>query len=207
VTHVVLVRHGETVWHVDNRYAGRTDIALTPRGREQAKRLAQWTAAAGLEAIWSSPLSRARETAAVGALATGLEPHIDERLSELDFGRGEGLTQAEMQQQFPEALAAFHSDPVANHLPGGEDPKEAVARAVACLEDIARAHPAGRVLVVAHTTLIRLTLCRLIGVPVANYRRLFPFVRNGAITEIRLDGDGVSLMQFNTPLDGGGASA
>lgn len=198
---LVLVRHGETVWHAENRYAGRTDVALTTRGHEQAERLAEWAAAAELDAIWCSSLSRARETAAAAARASGLEPHVDPRLRELDFGSGEGLTTAEMQQQCPEVLETFQADPVAHHLPGGEDPRDAVARAVACLRDIARGHPAGRVLVVAHTTLIRLTLCHLIGVPIANYRRLFPFVRNVALTEIGIDGNGASLLKYNAPLD------
>jgi probable phosphoglycerate mutase len=201
MTQIVLVRHGETVWHAENRYAGRTDVALTTRGHEQAERLAEWAAAAELDAIWCSPLSRARETAAAAAVASGLEPHVDARLRELDFGRGEGLTTAEMQQQCPDELEAFQSDPIANHLPGGEDPRAAVIRAVACLHDIARAHPHGRVLVVAHTTLIRLTLCHLIGVPIGNYRKLLPFVRNVALTEIRIGDNGTSLLQYNAPLD------
>ena len=201
MTQIVLVRHGETVWHAENRYAGRTDVALTTRGHAQAERLAEWGAAAELDAIWCSPLSRARETAAAAAIASGLEPHVDARLRELDFGRGEGLTTAEMQQQCPDELEAFQSDPVAHHLPGGEDPHAAVSRAVACLDDIARAHPVGRVLVVAHTTLIRLTLCQLIGVPLGNYRKLLPFVRNVALTEIRIGDDGTSLLQYNSPLE------
>jgi broad specificity phosphatase PhoE len=201
VTQIVLVRHGETIWHAENRYAGRSDVALTRRGHQQAERLAEWVVAAELDAIWCSSLSRARETAAAIARAGGPEPHVDPRLRELDFGRGEGLTTSEMKQQCPEALEAFKTDPVAHHLPGGEDPREAVLRAVACLHDIAREHPAGRVLVVAHTTLIRLTLCHLIGVPIANYRKLFPFVRNVALTEIRIDGNGTSVLHYNAPLD------
>lgn len=201
MTRIFLARHGETVWHDGNRYAGRTDVALTPLGYRQAARLASWAVAAGVDAVWCSPLSRARETAVPAALATGVEPQIDARLREADFGRAEGLTVAEMEQRFPRALAAFQADPVAHHLPGGEDPREVVLRGVACLEDIARAHPRGRVLVVAHTTLIRLALCRLIGVPIADYRRVFPFVRNVAITELEFGNGRASLLQYNAPLD------
>lgn len=64
MTHVILVRHGETVWHDGNRYAGRTDVALTPRGRLQAAELAAWAAGQSIDAVFSSPLSRARLTAA-----------------------------------------------------------------------------------------------------------------------------------------------
>ena len=207
MTNIVLVRHGETVWHAENRYAGRTDVALNDRGRAQAQRLAEWAAAAGLDAVWSSTLTRARETAEMAAAATGRPCRVDERLVELDFGRGEGLTSADMRREFPEALAAFRAEPATHHLPGGEDPRHAVDRALASLEDIAAEHPSGRVLVVAHTTLLRLTLCRLIGVALDEYRRLFPFMRNGAVTEIAFGEDRTALLQFNAPLEPIGAVA
>ena len=207
MTNIVLVRHGETIWHAENRYAGRTDVALNDHGREQAQRLAEWAAAAELDAIWSSTLTRARETAETAALAAGRPSRVDERLVELDFGRGEGLTSADMEREFPDALEAFRAEPATHHLPGGEDPHHAVDRALACLEDIAAEHPSGRVLVVAHTTLLRLMLCRLIGVALDEYRRLFPFVRNGAITEIAFGGERPSLLQFNSPLAPMGAVA
>lgn len=200
MTNLVLVRHGETIWHEENRYAGTSDVALAPRGYEQAKLLADWARTAELDAIWVSPLSRARETAAAAARATGLTPHVDARLRELDFGEAEGRTPDEMERLFPEAIAAYGADPVAHHLPGGEDPRDAVERAIACFEEITQLNPGGRVLVVMHTTLIRLALCRLIGVPLARYRSVFPFVYNGAITEIQLDGDMASLLEYNAPI-------
>jgi probable phosphoglycerate mutase len=201
MTYLVLVRHGETIWHAENRYAGRSDVPLTDRGRRQADRLAGWAATARLDGIWCSPLSRARVTAQACAAATGLSEQVDERLRELDFGEAEGLTSAEMADRFPDEVAAFRADPVAHHLPGGEDPKLLVDRFLDCLHDIAAAHPGGRVLVVAHTTAIRLALCALIGVPLANYRRTFPFVRNCGLTEVLLDGEHAGLCQFNTPIE------
>lgn len=200
MTTFVLVRHGETVWHAENRYAGVSDISLTARGHDQAAQLAAWAGTAGLSAVWTSTLSRAQLTAGPCAEAAGTPLRVDERLRELDFGDGEGLTRAEMREQFPEALDAFHADPVADHLPGGEDPAHAAQRFTGCLHDIAAQHPDGRVLVVAHTTAIRLALCQLLGVPLREYRRLFPFVRNCALTEIRLDDDGFAVIEFNAPI-------
>lgn len=200
MTNLVLVRHGETIWHAENRYAGTSDIALAPRGYKQAELLADWARTAGLDAIWVSPLSRARETVALAARVTGLTPHIDSRLREIDFGQAEGRTPAEMELLFPKAIEAYRADPVAHYLPGGEDPRDAVERAIACFEEITQLNPGGRVLVVMHTTLIRLALCRLIGVPLARYRSVFPFVRNGAITEIQLEGDRASLLEYNAPI-------
>lgn len=197
MTDLVLVRHGQTVWHAENRYAGVSDVALTPRGVEQAARLAAWARTAGLAAVWSSPLSRARRTAEACAGDVPLE--VDARLRELDFGGGEGLTSAEMTQRFPEARAAFLDDPAAHPLPGGEDPVAAANRFTECLQEIAADLPDGRVLVVAHSSAIRLALCRLIGVPLSEYRRLFPTLRNCALTEVRLRDGRVALLQFNTP--------
>jgi broad specificity phosphatase PhoE len=200
VTHLFLVRHGATVWHAENRYAGSSDVALDPNGYAQAERLAAWASETKLAAIWCSPLTRARETAAPAARATGLVPHVDERLREIDFGQIEGKTMAEAEQLFPEEIRRFKADPATYPMPGGEDPHEAAHRAVSTLRDIAVAHPNGRVLVVAHNTLIRLALCSVMGIPLARYRTVFPAVRNGALTEIRLEGENVALLQYNAPL-------
>ncbi|MFI7146106.1 histidine phosphatase family protein [Nonomuraea sp. NPDC050022] len=200
MTNIALVRHGESVWHAENRYAGLSDIELTPRGLDQAGQLASWAGRAGLAAVWASTLSRARITAAASAEAAGVELRVDERLRELDFGQADGLTAAEMRERFPEARAAFEADPATNPLPGGEDPKLAADRFTECLRDIAAAHPDGRVMVVAHTTVIRIALCRLMGVPLDEYRRLFPKLDNCAITEIRPRNGQVAILRYNSPI-------
>jgi broad specificity phosphatase PhoE len=200
VTHLYLVRHGATIWHAENRYAGRSDVPLDTTGFAQAERLALWASEARLAAIWCSPLTRARETAAPAGRATGLVPHADERLREIDFGKIEGKTMAEAERFFPEEIRRFKADPATYPMPGGEDPYGAAHRAVSTLRDIAVALPNERVLVVAHNTLIRLALCSMTGIPLARYRTVFPAVRNGALTELRLDGENAALLQYNAPL-------
>jgi probable phosphoglycerate mutase len=201
VTDVLLVRHGETVWHAENRYAGTTDVALNDRGRAQARALGAWARDAGLRGLWCSPLSRAHDTATAVAEATGLAPRVDARLVELGFGAAEGLTRAEMDARFPRARAAFEADPVAHHLPDGEDPRAAAARFVAALDGVAGAHGSdARVLVVAHTTVIRLALCALLGLPLSDYRRRFPRVDNTTLTEVRLGGGPPALLRFNATI-------
>jgi broad specificity phosphatase PhoE len=200
VTHLFLVRHGQTVWHAENRYAGSAEVKLDPTGREQAGRLGVWAAQAKLTAIWCSPLSRASETGTPAARATGLDLQIDKRLRELDFGRVEGKTMAEAEELFPSEVRGFKTDPAAHPMPGGEDPCQAATRFVLALRDIGAMCPNGRVLVVAHNTIIRLALCSLLGIPLAKYRTVFPTVRNVALTEIRLDNESAALLQYNTPL-------
>ena len=201
MTRMVLVRHGETVWHAENRYAGRTNVALTETGRAQAMQLAGWSREQKFDAVWSSPLSRARQTAQPSADALALPLQIEERLIELDFGDAEGLTASEMRQRFPSERKAFELDPAANPLPGGESPNAAAMRGVDALRAMASRSPEGRVLVVAHSTLLRLILCRLMGVSLSQYRILFPHFDNCAITEIGLAPAGATaLLTYNAPL-------
>jgi len=201
VTRLALVRHGETIWHAENRYAGSTDIPLSPRGLEQAEQLANWASSANLAAIWVSPLLRARETVAPSEHVTGMTACVDARLREIHFGQGEGLTNAEIRQSFPETFAAFQSDPVSHHLPGGEDPRDVARRTIECFKEIETIHPRGRVLVVTHNTVIRVALCQLLGVPLSKYRTAFPTVANGALSEIRVQDGQFSLLTFNFPLE------
>jgi probable phosphoglycerate mutase len=201
MTDLVLVRHAETIWHAENRYAGVSDVALTATGHEQAKLLSKWAATAGLAAIWTSPLSRCRLTTAPSAAATGLSPKVDDRLRELDFGSLDGKTKSEAQAAFPEIMDAYLRDPVANHFHDGEPPLDAAARAIACLSDIATAHPEARVMVVAHSTLIRLALCRLLGIELTLYRSRFPRLLNCSLTEIRMVGGQAGFLSLNLPVE------
>ncbi|MFJ9054966.1 histidine phosphatase family protein [Streptomyces sp. NPDC102409] len=195
--HVFLVRHGESVWHEENRYAGVTDIALSPHGRAQASGLAAWAGGADLTAVWSSPMRRCRETAEGCADRAGLPLILEPRLRELDFGVAEGLTRAELRERLPGALKAFEADPVGNHFPEGEDPVAAGERYTGFLAGLRTGHPEGRVLVVAHSTAIRLALCRLLGIPPRDYRRVFPRLANCALTELILRDGTPSLLALN----------
>jgi broad specificity phosphatase PhoE len=201
-TEVLVVRHGETVWHKENRYAGRTDVALTGRGERQAAALSRWASGAGLAAVRCSPLGRAVRTARAVAETTGLDPVVDPRLTELDFGAGEGLTAAEMAQRLGVARERFEADPVRHHLPGGEDPVAAVRRGRAALLSAAAEHPGGRIVVVAHTTLLRLLLCDVLGIPLSRYRSAFPAIDNCRGARLRHRDGEFGLLGLNEPLAG-----
>lgn len=201
-TVVLLIRHGETPYHHENRYCGRTDLPLTALGRQQAASLTAWAKTAGLTAVYSSTLRRAVDTAAPTARAAGLRLERDARLVELDFGLAEGLTAAEMTRRWPKERAAFAADPVANPLPGGEDPRAAITRAKAAVSDVVARHPGGVVLVVCHSTLLRLATCELTGADPSTYRRRFPKVGSTSGAVLRHHGpDRVwELLDFNPVL-------
>jgi probable phosphoglycerate mutase len=189
-TELLLTRHGETVWHHDNRYAGgSSDIDLTDRGHAQAHALGNWAKTQDIDGIVCSPVRRARETAAPVATALDLPVHVLDGLREVDFGVAEGRTMAELLASDPDIVHRFRGDPAAHPFPRSEPPAVAAARAVAALRGIAERWPGDRVLVVAHNTLLRLALCQLIGIPVTRYRQVFPRLDNTAITRVGLDPD------------------
>ncbi|MCD0482509.1 bifunctional RNase H/acid phosphatase [Streptacidiphilus sp. ASG 303] len=166
-TTFVLLRHGETHLTPEKRFSGSggSDPELSDRGLWQAERTAEALAARGtVQAVVSSPLKRARQTAEAAAARLGLDVRIDEGLRETDFGAWEGLTFAEVQERYPAELDAWLASPKAAP-PGGES-FAATARRVALSRDklLAR-HPGRTVLLVTHVTPVK-TLVRLaLGAP------------------------------------------
>ncbi len=200
-TLLVLSRHGQTVWHRENRYAGTSDIDLTAAGGQQAAQLARWTAEHRPDVVVSSPVRRALETARPSAEAVGLQPVVVEGLREVHFGLAEGRTLDELAGDDAAMVDRFRSDPVGHPFPGADPPGDAADRGAAALRSIAAAHQGCHVLVVAHNTLLRLSLCRLLGIDVNRYRTVFPRLDNGTLTSLRLAPDGTaSLLSFNVPL-------
>jgi probable phosphoglycerate mutase len=138
MTTLLLARHGETDWNRELRIQGSSDIALNELGHEQARALASELAEVALDAVYSSDLARARETAEAVAAAHRLEVRLDARLRERSFGSWEGLTR--------EDLAAFPEG--SRH--DGESDDEVRARMLEAIEEISRTHPGEQVLVVSH---------------------------------------------------------
>ena len=195
-TTIVLARHGRTAWHHGNRYTGSSDLPIDEVGQQQALFLREWATDLAPDALWCSPMLRARQTIAPTASVLGLEPTTDARLREVDFGSAEGKRLAELP---PAVAAAFEADPVRNHFPGGEDPVEAADRVAEVFAEIARRHEGGKILVVAHNTLIRLLVCRVLGLRLNDYRRLLPALGPAALVRFRSEHGTVGLEAYNIP--------
>jgi probable phosphoglycerate mutase len=202
MTLIHLVRHGETIWHAENRYAGRSEVPLTKRGREQADALAGWAVTTRITSIWCSPQERARETARPTVEATGLRLNVDADLREMDFGAAEGLTLTEVGDVDPGAAAAFTVAPATSSFPGGETGVAVAARASAAVDRLAAHEPDGDILVIGHSTTTRLLLCALLEMDLDRYRSVFPVIGNCTVTTIRL-GRANALLSFNTPVPAG----
>lgn len=202
-TSLLLIRHAQTVWHAENRYAGGdSDVDLSETGRRQVRELAAWAGSRAPDAVVCSPVRRAVETARPCATAAGRPLEIVEQLREVGFGVAEGHTLDELSSLDPGMVSRFRSDPAGHPFPGAEAPAAGAVRAATALRAVAGAHPGATVLVVAHNTVLRLGICALLDLPVGRYRQLFPRLDNAAVTELTVaDRTGsASLLSLNVPL-------
>jgi broad specificity phosphatase PhoE len=187
---LILVRHGETLWNAIHRFQGFSDIELSPNGISQAESLALALQGEPLSAIYCSPLTRARRTAEIVARFHTCETSVEEGLKELNQGRLEGLTGEEMRRDFPEFLEKWLKDPGSVSLPGGECLDELQKRAWQVIDKITGRHLGETVLAVAHSFVNIVIVCRVLGIPLTQFRRLrqdatgkniIEFTRGGAI--------------------------
>lgn len=199
MTTLFLARHGETVWHAEHRYAGTADVQLNENGLREAETLAVWAKDARLDAIYSSPLSRAILTAEPSARVTGEIVETDPDLMEVGFGVGEGRTLDELRPTYATEVDAFVAKPAEAILPGGEQGLNGITRYLRAFDRIEAAFPKGRVLVSCHGTALRLTLCALMGIDPNRYRDLMPVVQNGAVTTLEYTAGTARLYAFNVP--------
>ena len=146
MTTLILARHGETDWNRYGRFQGHADPPLNERGREQARALAALLDDEPLEAIYSSDLRRAHETAQIVAARKGLSVIVDWELRERDVGPWAGLTLSEIEERFPEQIRLWREGTIS----AGESCESLSKRVVAAARRIAHAHPDGHVLVVTH---------------------------------------------------------
>ena len=203
-----LIRHGESVSNQAGRVQGQADVELSALGKTQAEQVAAWsrgiTAVPGravIGEIWSSPLRRARETAAAIAAALGLEVLVEDRLAELHAGIFQGHLWADLEERFPEAVARWRSGDADYAMPGGESRAQLAARGHAVLEALA-GRDVGRMIVVAHGGILTAALGSLVGpahpMLAATAERPFtklPALANCSVT--RVEWPGPMLVSFN----------
>jgi ribonuclease H / adenosylcobalamin/alpha-ribazole phosphatase len=156
---VTLVRHGQTERSSRSAYSGRLDVPLTQAGREQAQRAAEQLAGAGIDAVITSPLARARDTAQAIAEAAGVSLTVDERLTEVDYGPFEGLDRDEARAQLGAAFEGWRADPFGAPVAGMEPLADALERARAATADVLAAHE--HPVIVGHQGILRIVLIAL----------------------------------------------
>lgn len=164
MTKLIIVRHGQTLWNLERKYQGHSDIALTDKGLKQAEAVAERLAAEKMDAVYASDLSRAYKTAQYIADKHNLAVSVVPALREIKFGEWEGLTYEQISAKWPGLLGKLWTTPDELQIPGGESFQELKVRAYAAIEKIVADHPEQTVAVVAHGGTIGTILCAVLDI-------------------------------------------
>jgi broad specificity phosphatase PhoE len=174
-----MVRHGETDWNRENRFQGHADPPLNARGRRQARELAGTLETETFDRVYSSPLLRASETAAILVAERRIEVRIDAALREVDVGSWSGLTRADVEERFPAGYRRWLA--YGHGWDHGETYEELGGRVVSWLLELGAAHRDANVLAVTHGGPIRSALAASAKVGFDEARRSIDVVGNCAV--------------------------
>jgi len=159
---LILARHGETVWNVEKIYRGRTDVNLDEVGIKQAELLGKYLSNWKLEAIYSSPVKRALDTANIVARYQKIGVHVAEGLIDFDYGEWQSLPEQEVKRLYPALLNEWHNNPHKVRMPGGESLEDVRRRAIEVVNDILSKYE-GSVVLVSHRVVNKVLICSLLG--------------------------------------------
>ena len=194
-TVIYLLRHGEVAAAQTRRFIGHLDVPLSANGEAQCAAQARRLASVRLDALFTSDLLRARHSGEIIGAPHGLVPEALPALREMDMGRWDGLSAAEVEEREPGVLEAFAARVGEYPFPGGEDVPQLLARVWPAFEAIAAAHAGHAVAVVAHAGANRAILCRALGLPLA---RLLAFGQDyAALSVLERADSGWRLLRLN----------
>ena len=188
MTQIFLVRHGEVAGNVGDKptFVGWNDLPLNARGCEQAERVAEYLASEKVQAVYSSDLQRAKNTAEKIAAIHGLSVRIDADLREVNYGAWEGLGESELVREYSLQWQARQNDPWNVTAVEGESYQQMWHRFLPKWNALVENHVEETAVLVAHNGLIRMLLCFLLGAPFENFKRVH--VSNGGVSRIQIDG-------------------
>ncbi len=191
-TKIIVVRHGETEWNIEDRCQGHKDSLLTENGIKQAENVALRLAGYNLSAIYTSDLGRAIQTAEIISEASNLNILPDPRLRERNMGVLQGLTDSEMAKSFPKVcsnLMKLNPDYI---IPEGDSSRQSFSKNIECLNEIARLHPGNSVLIVTHGGVLINFFKYIVGLSLDSPRKFK--VWSGSINTFSYDGEGWKLL-------------
>lgn len=198
MTEILLIRHGETAWNAVRRLQGHLDVALNAEGMRQAGALARAIADEKLDAVYSSDLMRARQTAGAIAAPRGMEVILDRGLRERCYGAFEGMLYAEIGTRYPEAYAAWKARDIDARFPAGvhvaETMREFAERTVKTILRIVAEGRHGKIAVVCHGGVLECAYRAALGMDFAQARDFDIF--NASINRFASDGQALQLLQW-----------
>ncbi len=162
MTEIILARHGETEWNVEEIFRGRIDIELNETGIKQAQLLAEYLCDVKIEAVYSSPLKRALRTAETIADCHQLKVEIAPGLIDLDFGEWQGLPLKKVKDKYPGLYEEWINSPDKVKIPAGENLNDVRERAIGVIDEVLVKHR-GTVVLVSHRVVNKVSICALLG--------------------------------------------
>lgn len=190
---LILVRHGQTEWNAGGRYQGQSNVALSDTGRKQARFLAERFPVRQLDAIYTSDLDRAKETAECVGKRLGLTVYQEKAFRELSFGDWEGLTYQEISSRWPEEAEKLFTAPDELVIPHGETFRDLQKRALDKIYSLYEQHIDQTVAVFAHGAINKTILAGLMHIPLHYLWSLRQ--DNTAVNILRLD-DGYVMVEL-----------
>lgn len=167
-----LIRHGETEWNRQQVFRGRIDVELNQLGLKQAELLGEHFCQYRVDAVYSSPLKRALETARAIAGPHGLEVQVTDGLVDIDYGRWQGLSWEEVERTYPVLYRRWEETPHLVQMPDGESLEEVRRRAYAALLEILFRHQDQNVAIVSHRVVNKVLICALLGLDNSHFWRI-----------------------------------
>lgn len=192
---IYIARHGETTWNLQGRTQGIKNSNLTELGLKQAELLGQALVKENIEVIYSSSLSRAISTATIVSNRINAPNSVQESLNEINYGLWEGLTIEEIRESYPNELIKWRNEPHKACIPEGEELLIAQDRIVGFIEELVTSSQYSRILLISHSTIIKLLLLHILGMNLCNYYRLKQ--QNCSLNIISFETHGPVLLKYN----------
>ncbi len=164
MTSVYLIRHGETAWNKEEIFRGRTDVPLNEIGLREAGLAGGYLKDKEIHVIYSSPLSRAWQTAQKIAQFHNLEVQPLNGIIDMSFGRWEGHSLQEIQKNDGELYRQWREEPHLVRIPDGESLDEVRIRTMAALEEMIQLHPGKTLVLVSHRVITKVLICGILGI-------------------------------------------
>lgn len=197
-TRIIIQRHGQSEANVRHIYAGHSDFPLSPLGHEQARLGALALEGVKIDAIYSSDLSRAMQTAQPHAAMRGIPVTGDKNLREIYLGDWESGERDRLVREYPyEAVYIWQNFFGIFRAPNGESAPDAAERFYNEVVRIARTHPDGTVLITAHAAVIRLFWGKVCGIAPECLAREIPFPMNASFSEVVFDGERLLPVKYS----------
>jgi len=184
MTSVYLIRHGQTAWNKEEIFRGRAEVPLNEIGFREAELVGEYLKGIDIHVIYSSPLSRARETARRIAQFFNLKVQPLEGINDMSFGKWEGRPHKEVQIYDRELYQQWREKPHLVRLPGGESLDEVRIRAMAALDEVVQYHHGKNLVLVSHRVINKVMICGILGID------------NSHFWQISQDAAAINLIQF-----------